>query len=202
MSIAAEPMRFEPVTLGGTRIRLEALEPRHREAYLAAACLDPAVFRWFTHSLHGPAASEKSFTEALFAQERREKLFFATIDGASGRFVGSTAIIMIDREHRRLEVGHTWIIPEFQRSYVNTEAKFLMFRHCFETLGCLRVELKTDALNERSRAAIARVGGIPEGVFRSHMICEGDRIRDSAYFSIIAPEWARTRTKLEEMLGR
>jgi RimJ/RimL family protein N-acetyltransferase len=106
----------------------------------------------------------------------------------------------IEREHRRLEVGCTWVGLAWQRSAVNTEAKYLLLRHAFETLGCLRVELKTDSLNERSRAAILRIGAREEGIFRNHMITASGRIRHTVYFSIIDSEWPQVKSRLEARL--
>jgi RimJ/RimL family protein N-acetyltransferase len=108
----------------------------------------------------------------------------------------------IDPPNRRVEIGSTWVSPLWQRTAVNTEAKYLMFKYAFEELGCIRVELKTDALNEKSRRAILRVGAKEEGTFRSHMICYGGRIRDTVYFSVIESEWPAVKAALEARLGR
>ena len=121
---------------------------------------------------------------------------------ASGRAIGSTRFAAIDVENRRVEIGYTWIAPAWQRTPVNTEAKYLMFRHAFETLGCVRVELKTDSLNERSRNAIARVGATQEGIFRNHMVTHSGRLRHSVYFSIIDADWPAVKVTLEAKLAR
>ena len=119
----------------------------------------------------------------------------------SGSVVGSTRFLNLDPAHRRVEIGSTWVAPPWQRTSVNTEAKYLMLRHAFETLGCIRVELKTDALNQRSRAAIRRLGALEEGTFRRHMITASGRVRDSVYYSILAEEWPAVRERLEARLG-
>ena len=101
----------------------------------------------------------------------------------------------------RVEIGWTWIARPWQRTALNTEAKYLMLRHAFETLGALRVELKTDALNARSRAAILRIGALEEGVLRKHAVTESGRVRDTVYFSVIDDEWPRVKARLEQMLA-
>jgi RimJ/RimL family protein N-acetyltransferase len=120
---------------------------------------------------------------------------------ADGRIVGSTRFGNIDRENRHTEIGWTWIAPAWQRTAVNTEAKLLMLRHAFEEWKCIRVELKTDVLNERSRSAIVRLGAREEGVFRKHLIARGGRVRDSIFYSIIDEEWPSVRERLERRLA-
>ncbi len=122
------------------------------------------------------------------------------IDKASGRIIGSTRYGNIDRVHHRVEIGWTWVARQWQRSAVNTEMKYLLLRHAFETLKCIRVELKTDSLNERSRAAILRIGAREEGTFRNHMITASGRIRHTVYFSILDSEWLDVKTRLESKL--
>lgn len=139
---------------------------------------------------------------ALQQQATGTALPFATIECASGRAIGSTRYADINVENRRLEIGYTWIAPRWQRTSVNTEAKYLMLLHAFETLGCVRVELKTDSLNERSRNAILRIGCKEEGIFRNHMVTHSGRLRHSAYFSIIGSEWPAVKANLEAKLAR
>jgi N-acetyltransferase len=114
--------------------------------------------------------------------------------------VVSTPSMNIDRLNRRLEIGSTWIARNWQRTAVNTEAKYLMLRHAFEQLGCIRVELKTDSLNQRSRQAILRLGAREEGILRNHMITSTGRIRHTVYYSIIDSEWPAVKARLERML--
>lgn len=121
---------------------------------------------------------------------------FITIAKAIVQPVGSTSYLNIDRHHRRLEIGGTWITPAWQRSPINTEAKYLQLRHAFETLGCIRVEFKTDALNTKSRQALARIGAVEEGTFRNHMVMPSGRIRHSVYFSITSEEWPQVKAHL------
>jgi len=127
---------------------------------------------------------------------------FATIDRASGRAIGSSRFMSIVPEHRRLEIGWTWIATAFQRSGANREAKLLQLTHAFEVLGAIRVEFKTHARNEQSRTALAGIGATFEGVFRNHMIMPDGSIRDSAYFSVIAEEWPTVKSGLEASLAR
>ena len=124
------------------------------------------------------------------------------MDKPSGRIAGCTRFGNIDRYNRRMEIGWTWVGRPFQRSYVNTEAKYLMLRHAFETLGCVRVELKTNALNRRSRDAMLRIGCVEEGVFRKHLLNENGTWRDSAYYSVLDDEWPAVKQRLEGMLAK
>ena len=137
---------------------------------------------------------------ALQWQADGTALPFATVEQSAGHAVGSTRYMNIDHANRKVEIGSTWIAPAWQRTAANTEAKYLMLRHAFEPLGCIRVELKTDVLNEKSRNAILRIGAGHEGIFRNHVICAGGRIRDSAWYSIIDSEWPRVKSMLEERL--
>ena len=139
---------------------------------------------------------------ALKLQEEGTALPFVTIEKSKQKLVGSTRYGTIDLINKRLEIGWTWIAPEWQRTYVNTEAKYLMLRHAFETLGCNRVEFKTDSLNEKSRMALAGIGAKEEGVFRNHMVMPGGRLRHSVYFSVIDSEWPEVKLKLEQRLER
>ena len=127
---------------------------------------------------------------------------FAQIEKVTGRVIGSTRYANIERTHHRLEIGWTWIARPWQRTAMNTESKYLLLRHAFETLGCMRVELKTDSLNAKSRAAILRLGAREEGTFRNHMISSGGRIRHTVYFSIVGAEWPEVRSRLESKLGQ
>ena len=129
------------------------------------------------------------------------ELAFATIDRATGEVVGSTRFRNIAAAERRVEIGFTFIARSWQRTHVNTEAKYLMLRHAFDTWRVNRVELVTDVLNAASRAAIARIGAREEGVLRAHMIMPGGRVRDSVISSIIAPEWPRVRDALQQRIG-
>lgn len=154
---------FTPLTLEGSAVRLEPVRRDHAGLFWEAAkdALDD-LFRWIPYSMRSPEDFQ-AFTDRAFAeQERGESVVFATVERSSGRIIGSTRFMNIDRASRRVEIGSTWIAPAWQRTAVNTEAKYLMLRHAFETWQCLRVELKTDALNQRSRKAIRRLGAKEE----------------------------------------
>ena len=137
----------------------------------------------------------------LQEQAQGQSVAFATIERSSGRVIGSTRFMNMDLANRRVEIGSTWIAPDWQRTAVNTEAKYLMLCHAFERWGCLRVELKTDSLNQKSRNAILRLGAKEEGTLRQHMVTWDGRRRDSVYFSILDTEWPEVKRELETKLG-
>jgi len=191
-----------PLTLEGSVVRLEPVRPEHEQLFWDVAKDDlEDIFRWIPYSMKTPEDFHKVVTKAFEEQQRGESVVFATVDRKSGRVVGSTRFMNIDRNNRRVEIGSTWIAPAWQRTAVNTEAKYLMLRHAFEAWGCFRVELKTDALNERSRKAILRIGAKEEGTLRRHVLTWTGRVRDSVYFSILDSEWAEAKGRLEQKLA-
>lgn len=195
-----EPMRVEPVRLEG---RVARLEPMTRE-HLPGLCevgLDPEIWRWYVLPIRTADEMAGVVETALKEQAAGITLPFVIVEAASARVVGSTRYLNIDATHHRLEIGWTWLARSWQRTAINTEAKYLLLRHAFETLRCIRVELKTDSLNERSRAAILRIGAQEEGTFRNHMITESGRLRHSVYYSVIETEWPTVRMRLECMLA-
>lgn len=192
-------MIVTPVTLEGRHVRLEPLSPLH-QAGLSAVGLAPDLWRWIPTPVRTPEEMSAYIETALNEQSRGVSLPFALIEKAEGRAIGSTRYGNIDRAHHRVEIGWTWVAPAWQRTAINTEAKYLLLLHAFETLGCIRVELKTDSLNERSRAAILRIGAREEGIFRNHMITSTGRVRHTVYFSIIDSEWPEVKARLESML--
>lgn len=188
-----------PLTIEGERVRLEPLGPQHVEA-LAEVGLAPELWTW-TVSRVRSAEEMRAYVEAALARQRAgTDLPFAIVLRDGGRVVGSSRLANADLFSGRVEIGWSWVAPAWQRSFVNSEAKLLLLRHAFETLGCVRVELKTDALNERSRAAILRLGATEEGTLRRHTRTESGRIRDTVYFSILDDEWPRVRERLEARL--
>jgi N-acetyltransferase len=195
-----EEMKVVPVTLEGRHVRLEPLAKAHL-AGLAEVGLDEELWRWIPTQVRTADEMAAYIETALQEQERGGALPFAIVDKATGRAIGSTRYGNIDCTHHRVEIGWTWVSWEWQRTAVNTEAKYLLLRHAFETLGCIRVELKTDSLNEKSRAAILRIGAQHEGIFRNHMITASGRIRHSAYYSIIDSEWPAVKVRLESKLN-
>lgn len=191
----------QPVTLEGRRVRLEPLRRDHL-ADLALVAFDPALWRWTIAGSQDEAGLERWLEAALANAEAGTERPFATIDRASGRAVGSSRFMSIVPEHRRLEIGWTWVGAAFQRSGANREAKLLQLSHAFEVLGANRVEFKTHARNERSRTALAGIGATFEGIFRSHMIMPDGSLRDSVYFSVVADEWPAVKAGLEASLAR
>lgn len=193
--------KINPVVLEGDHVRLDPLSIEHIDA-LCDVGLDEAL--WLVSPQPIRTADEmRAYVEtAIDGREQRHMLPFATVELASGRVVGSTRFGAIDLANRRLEIGWTWIARPWQRTAVNTEAKLLMLRHAFETLGCHRVEFKTDRLNERSRNAILRLGARQEGILRKHMVTASGRLRDSVYFSIINDEWPAVKANLAGKLSK
>ena len=188
------------VTLEGTHVRLEPLRPDHAAALWAVA-RDPALWEWSPTPIARRADLDAYVERAIEDAEAGVALPFATVDVASGAVVGSTRFGNWVPAHRRVEIGWTWIGRPWQRSAINTEAKLLMMRHAFETLRVNRVEWKTDALNARSRAAIARLGAREEGTLRAHMVTASGRLRDTVYFSVTFEEWPGVRDRLAARLA-
>ena len=193
-------MKVEPVVLEGRHVRLEPLTPEHSNA-LCEVGLDEELWRWIPIPVQTPEQMAEYVEIALKDQASGMALPFAQIEKATGRVIGSTRYANIERAHHRLEIGWTWIARPWQRTAVNTASKYLLLRLAFGTLGCMRVELKTDSLNAKSRAAILRIGAREEGTFRNHMITSSGRIRHTVYFSIVDGEWAEVCSRLERKLG-
>jgi RimJ/RimL family protein N-acetyltransferase len=194
-------MRLRPVVLEGALVRLEPLERRHFDAILTAALSDPAIWTHIPYRVRERADVERLFAIADRVQAAESAVVFATCTGPERRVVGSTSIRVSDPETPSVEIGSTWIVPAWQRTRVNTEAKYLQLSHCFESLEIARVELKTDARNARSRAAIRRIGATEEGTLRSHMRRQDGTLRDSVYFSVIASEWPAVKANLAAKLA-
>jgi RimJ/RimL family protein N-acetyltransferase len=190
-----------PVTLEGSVVRLEPIRHEHAELFWEAAknAVDD-IFQWIPYRMKSLDDFRQLIDKAFAEQQRGESVVFATVERSSGQVIGSTRFMNIDRLNRRVEIGSTWIAPAWQRTAVNTEAKYLMLRHAFEVWKCFRVELKTDALNQKSRNAILRLGAKEEGTLRRHVITWTGRVRDSVYFSILDSEWPEVRQRLEEKL--
>jgi len=191
-------IRPEPVVLSGPHVRLEPLAPEHLDR-LCAIGLEPELWRWSTEPIRTRADMRAYVDRALAEQAAGSAVPFA-VRLADGTVVGSTRYANIAVEHERLEIGWTWYGLRWQRTAVNTESKLLLLRHAFETLAAFRVELKTDALNARSRAAILRIGAVEEGTLRAHMLTADGRRRDSVYFGILRDAWPAVRQGLEARL--
>jgi len=198
--MTAGEMKVDPVVLEGIHVRLEPLSRMHHPG-LCEVGLEEPLWRWIPTPVRTPDDMAAYVELALKEQANGVSLPFVQIEKATGRVIGSTRYMNIDRVHHRVEIGCTWIGREWQRTAANTEAKYLLLRHAFETLGCMRVELKTDSLNEKSRAAILRIGAKQEGIFRNHMMTSTGRIRHTVYFSIVDSEWPGVKSEMERRLG-
>ena len=191
----------KPVTLEGAHVRLLPLSLEHLDG-LCAVGLDEELWKWVPARVLDPQQMRDYVELALDEQKRGMSVPFTTTLKDTGQIVGCTRYANISVKDGRLEIGWTWIGKPWQRSPVNTEAKYLMLRHAFEVLGCTRVELKTDGLNEKSRAAILRIGAKQDGVLRRHTMTYSGRIRDTVYFSILDGEWPAVKAGLENRLQR
>lgn len=193
-------MKVESIILEGEFVRLEPMKPEHLNALCEVGMTD-SIWFFTTNVMHTVEDMQRYISTAMDDAERKIALPFVTIDKKQNKIVGSTRFGNIDTKNRKTEIGWTWINPLWQRSYVNTEAKFLMLKHAFETWNCARVELKTDVLNEKSRNAILRIGAKQEGILRRHLITETGRFRDTVYFSIIDDEWQDVKENLRAKLS-
>lgn len=195
-------MEVKPVMLTGNHVRLEPMTEEHVPGLAEIGVGQP----FWDFMLYGNMNSADDMRNwALDILSRAEKgtdLPFVVIHLASGRVAGATRYLNILPRDRGLEIGGTWYGLEFQRTPVNTECKYLLLRHAFETLGCIRVQLKTDLRNERSQKAIERIGGVKEGVLRNHMILPDGRYRHSVFYSILDTEWPVVKRRLEGMMER
>lgn len=192
-------MNIKPVTLEGETVKLAPLKFEHLSPLYEAA-LDESLWIWTVNVVKTKEDMFRYVEAALGEAARKSSLPFVTIEKKSGKIIGSTRFGNIDAHNRRAEIGWTWINPQFQRTGINTEAKLLMLTHAFETWNCVRVELKTDVLNEKSRKAILRIGAKEEGIFRKHVVTDAGRFRDTVYFSIIDSEWQTVKANLNKKL--
>jgi len=183
-------------------VRLEPLDLERHFAGLCAIGLDPELWRWTLSLCETPDDLRAYLDTALREQREGRSLPFATVDLATGRVAGCTRFGNIEPKNRRAEIGWTWVGREFQRTHVNTEAKYLMMTHAFEVWDCVRVELKTNALNRRSRDAMLRIGCVEEGVLRQREISDRGVVRDTVYLSILDREWPGVKARLEGMMRR
>lgn len=188
------------MTLTGKRSQLVPMQEAHTEALFLASQYTE-IWSWLTErqpsSVEGMARIVK---QALSRQQEGLEQPFVIIDQQTGQVVGSTRMYDFAPAHRQLEIGSTWLTPSVWRTRINTECKYLLLRHCFDSLGLVRVQLKTDGRNVRSQAAIARLGATKEGVLRRHKILPDGFVRDSVIFSVIDEEWPRVRQRLEDFL--
>jgi len=192
---------LEPVVLEGRVVRLEPMAPTHVDG-LAKVAFDPELWIWTLARPTDRAGLEAWMATAMANAAAGTELPFVTIDRATGQPIGSSRYLNIVPEHRRLEIGWTWVASAWHRRGANREAKLLMLEHAIEGLGCHRVEFKTDSLNEKSRAALLGVGATFEGIFRNHMVMPEGRLRHSAYYSVIDSEWPAVKARLLESIDK
>ncbi len=195
-------MEVKPVVLQGKYVRLEPMTEEHVPG-LAEVGAGQTFWDFMLYGNINTADDMHNWVlDILSRAEKGTDLPFVVIHLASGHVAGATRYLNIVPRDRGLEIGGTWYGPEFQRTPVNTECKYLLLQHAFETLGCIRVQLKTDLRNERSQKAIERLGAVREGVLRNHMILPDGRYRDSVFYSILDTEWPEVKKRLEEMMNR
>lgn len=202
LEMTHKTMQVTSITLEGTHVRLEPLSTKHEDDLLNAAQADE-IWEWLALS---PVKSRDKMHEWLLRVEKdieaRTQIWFAIIRRSDNCVVGVTSYMDIRPGHRGLEIGGTWLTPEVWRTAINTESKYLLLRHAFESLGCIRVQLKTDMRNVRSQRAIERLGAVKEGVLRKHFILYTGYQRDTVMYSIIDTEWAGVKARLEESLKK
>jgi RimJ/RimL family protein N-acetyltransferase len=191
---------LEPVVLEGEHVRLEPLALEHR-ADLARVALDPDLWQWTLTRIHSLQDLDEYIATAVAWREAGTAIPFATVDRSTGRAVGCTRLANIDRDNRRLEIGWTWLARAYHRTAFNTEAKLLMLGHAFESMDCIRVEFRVNAVNARSRAAVLRIGAREEGILRHHQITPDGRVLDWVYYSILREEWSEVRSRIELKLA-
>ena len=192
-------MDLSPVELTGARARLVPMQPPHA-AGLYEAGRAPEIWTYMPMQIRTLDDMRRLVDDALRAQRAGEELPFVIIDRETDQIVGSTRLMDVSVAHRGVEIGWTWLSQGAQRTRINTECKYLLLRHCFETLHALRVTLKTDLRNVRAQQAIERLGAVREGVLRRHRILPDGYVRDSVYYSIILEEWPAIKERLEGWL--
>jgi RimJ/RimL family protein N-acetyltransferase len=195
------PSVLKPPTLIGNQIELRPLQPDHREAMLSAAA-DGELWNLKVTAVPSARTIDSYIATAVAGRDAGSMLPFVIVQQASGRIIGSTRFWKIDRANRKMEIGHTWLSQSVQRTGVNTEAKYLLLGYAFEVLQAVRVQFTTDELNDKSRAAILRIGAKQEGIVRHERIMPDGRKRNSVRFSIIDDEWCEVKARLEVLLKR
>ena len=189
-------MNISATTLSGPVVTLEPLRRRHLWG-LGQAAQGTDIWQYMAANLAGTGSLEPWFVEARRLEKAAQQLPFAIRTTQGGALIGSTRYLNIAPEHRRLEIGWTWLAPNHWGGRANAAAKLLLFEHAFETLGAQRVELRTDALNQRARRAISKLGVVEEGLLRRHMVVAGGRVRDTVQFAVVDETWPAVRAKLE-----
>jgi len=195
-------MKIEPVTLTGKIVRLEPLSFEHT-GDLVEAGQDEDIWTYMRYGVVNNPERMRQFIQSLLdGQARGTDLPFAVVFQETGKAIGMSRYLNIEAANHAVEVGGTWYSLDFQRTGVNTECKFLLLRHAFEVLDCIRVQIKTDLRNERSQRAIERIGAVREGVLRDHVILPDGTVRSSVYYSILAREWPAVKQHLLDLMDR
>lgn len=192
-------LQIAPVTLAGKLVRLEPMGLEHIDGLWEAGKFEQ-IWSYMSIVMNTPEDTRAFVEQALKNQQEGTELPFVIISQETGSIIGSTRFLEISRKDRGLEIGYTWLTPSVWKTAVNTECKWLLLCHCFEELGCIRVQLKTDSRNLNSQRAIKRIGGVYEGVLRNHRVIRDGYIRDSVYFSFIDKEWQTAKEKLQLLL--
>ncbi len=192
-------LNIEPVILKGKLVRLEPLRMAHVDGIWKAGAYEE-IWPHMSVTIRTREDAQAFILQALKNEQAQTELPFVIIRQTDEQIIGSTRFLGIAKKDRGLEIGFTWLTPSVWKTGVNTECKWLLLCHCFEQLGCIRVQLKTDSRNLNSQRAIARIGGIREGVLRNHMVMPDGYIRDSVYFSIVDREWPEAKQKLQLLL--
>lgn len=193
-------MKILPTTLAGRLVHLKPMCQEHTLGLWEAGD-NPDIWEWNIDPVTSMEGMQRYVESALESQNEGKALPFIIFENKSQKIIGSTRYGNIEPKHKRLEIGWTWLNPAWWRTPINTECKYLLLSYAFETLGCIRVELKTDALNQRSRNAMLRIGAKEEGTLRRHMLGSTGRVRDSVYFSILVEEWPEVKLYLEHKLS-
>lgn len=194
-------MNIQPVTLSLRTVRLEPLSEAHIPGLFKAG-QDESIWRYMRYGKIETEEQMAAWVRSLLAaQEQGTDLPFAVVHLETNQVIGATRYLEVQPHNRSLEIGGTWYTPAFQRTSVNTECKYLLLRHAFEVLGCVRVQFKTDVRNERSQRALERIGAVKEGILRNHMILPDGTLRSSVYYSILQAEWMGVKARLEAKLG-
>ncbi|MCM3411809.1 GNAT family N-acetyltransferase [Metabacillus litoralis] len=192
-------MEITPVVLEGDRVKIQPMEDDHVQELFDAGN-HPDIWAYMPMKVQSIEDMKCLVNGALLAREQGTEFPFVIYDKESGKIVGSTRFLNISIANRNLEIGWTWLSPTVWRTRVNTECKYLLLKHCFETHETIRVQLKTDSRNVRSQQAMERLGAVKEGVLRNHVVMPDGYLRDSVFYSIIDQEWVLVKEKLESML--
>ncbi|MEC4728436.1 GNAT family N-acetyltransferase [Shewanella sp. D64] len=192
----------QPITLNARDITLKPLVRNDFEGFYLAGNHE-RLWRWVVPNPCETHESTRAWIDkALRGLQLGDQIPFVIIDNLSQKIIGSTRYCSIRRDDRNIEIGHTFIIPDFQRTHVNTQAKFLLLKHAFEVLGAIRVEIKTHEKNQQSRSAILRIGAKFEGVLRNNRILPDGNVRSTAIFSITEQEWLKVKSELQVKMER